>query len=404
MFRNFLTFSAIAVASLTVGGMLTDDKNAAEAARNYGVTQSSTQIVIDTKRPQNQYADASTVTPLADDIIREDEIELIIKGNEGVVLRALAPKDNASIFFRGQLSLIEQYRERANRTVDDGLERVFATSFADSEFAVENFADWFFSWGRNYDFLGKSLVGALGEVLSFSPSEMMEGAREDVEAHFTKHYLEQVLKPEIRNPTIESGVRGVLSDAHREYMFLLEESDERLKEFVLANARYIEQVDPSRAVMIKLDWNSEKFKAPIYRADEAVQAGMRGIAFVLGGAAAGPAFEAGFGTLMAVVAGETLATTEAVVIGGAVGSEVPILGTVIGAVAGLAADFVVNRISEGMNRSEFVAETNQAVELTTSHWQKQLTSPLRKEVQQWFDDTRNLMMTPDLEKKLDLAS
>jgi len=389
LFQTLLTFGAVLVGSLAIGGMLADDKNARDAEKRFGVTVDRTVVAFNTGRPE-----------LPEDARRPNEVELIIKGNEGIVLRALAPRDETNVFFRGAIALVDRHHERAKEIVETGIQQVFATTFADKDVAVSEFADWYFAWGRSWEFLGYSFLGGGEEILSFSPDQMMSGATKSVEGHFMKHYLQRVLKPEIRNPKIENGVRDVLQQAYQEYRYLLEESDERLKEFVLKNARYIEQVDPSKVVQLQLDWDAQKFKAPVYHADEAVQSGMLGLAFVLGGAAAGPAIEAGLGTLVAAATGEVLVSTEFAAAGAVAGSEVPVLGTVIGALAGLTADYVVNFFTEGVQRDDFVRETKTGLELTIQDWDELIAKEMEESVAEWFGDTKQLMMTPELNAKL----
>lgn len=335
-------------------------------------------------------------------LIRPGEVELIIKGNDDLVVRALAPRDETNVYFRGALALVEHHRARAMEIIEVETRRAFEDAFADKTAAVDDFADWFFEWGRGWDFLGRSLISAGGAVLSFSPSEMTSVAERDLHAYFRRHYYSRVLKPELRDPKIKAGIRTAFEAAYREYRFVLEESDERLKDFIRTHARFKEVVPTDRAAQLDFDWNSQSFKAPVYRSDDAVKSGAQSVAFLLGGAAAGPAIDAGLSGIMATVAGETLVTTEAATAGGVVGTELfPGVGTVLGAIAGIVADYFINKIwNEGMNRDDFVAETTQGLDATIDGWRSLITKEMRFTADQWFTATKSIMMTPKINDRL----
>jgi hypothetical protein len=85
---------------------------------------------------------------------------------------------------------------------------------------------------------------------------------------------------------------------------------------------------------------------------------------------------------------ETLAGFELTIAGTILGSEVPFLGNLIGGGIGLAADYVLSKFRDHMNRDDFVAGNRAAVEATMLEWKEELAPELHKLTDIWMDDTQ----------------
>lgn len=166
---------------------------------------------------------------------------------------------------------------------------------------------------------------------------------------------------------------------------MIEGLDSRLINFVTENARYVRPLNTADRVHLTLDWDSESWRAPLHYDREAIIFGAGGVMTVTGTMLAGDVIaEAVMGMLGAVV-GETLIAAEA---------------TAGGAAAGLGVHGAVNYFREHVGRDQFVADSNAALDATIKTWHNMIAPKSDLLVDRWFNETKKLVQTPELDKKL----
>jgi hypothetical protein len=178
----------------------------------------------------------------------------------------------------------------------------------------------------------------------------------------------------------------------------------RLQLFLAKHTSHLEDLPAATpATAVKLDWDAQKWKAPVYLMQDRAFDGIAGIGAVaaggtVGALALGPALNGvlaqSFGQLsrrFVTSLGMRLALAEQ---GAAAGTLVqPMGGQVIGAAVGVAigavADYLSNAANEAFNRDGFVAANNQALDVTIAAWKANLEASMDGAIDKWFDDARS---------------
>ncbi len=370
------------------------DKSMITIAKELEPTPHTTPVVVEVVEPE----------PLPDNVARDGEIELTFKGGNGEDFRAFISRDQTNVFLQGTLAFLDERRKSAHASIERGIDEVFTGAFADKDASVEAFADWFFGWGESWNFLYQAAKGAVSELMSLDQTVIMDQAKVAMEKHLLTHYSNIVLKPEIRDPKIVKGVEDVLRRAHADYLQAVNSLDKRVVDFIGDNARYVEHITAENAINLKLDWDAQKWKAPRYRAEKAALAGAGGLSMIAAGGMLGPSIEAAFATAAAELSGEVLVASEATIAGAVLGSEIPFIGTLIGAGFGAVADYGLSQIRETMDRDDFLDETHEGLSATISEWKSKIDPKLKKAVAAWYYDASKIVATPNLEEKLDPGS
>ena len=409
MLRNLLAMICIMGGCLAYGAIFVDDTAARLAEAELPVHRPSHDefVVAAVDAPAN----APLVIP--ENVAREDEVEIVFRmleedpeggfvAGSGSSFKAFIKRDEVSIFLESSLAYVEERRADTQAQLDKRLELVFASAFADKDAAVSAYADWFYGWGNSFKFVYEAMKGAGSALTSFDLSLVMASARLQTEDYMRQHYTDLVLQPEIRDPAIVQGIEAALEEAHQDYLRSLRNIDARVVRFIGEHARYVEKIDAASLMTIDLDWDAEKWKAPTFYARDAYLAGLGGISLLVGGQLAAPAIEQAVVAALAPVIGEMMVTAELTLGGALLGSEVPILGTAIGALAGLSADYLINLARETMTRQTFEQHAHQALEASIARWQSAASPAARTVVDHWFDETLSILATPDLEAKLEL--
>jgi hypothetical protein len=225
-----------------------------------------------------------------------------------------------------------------------------------------------------------------------------------VKDYFLKNYQEQVLKPELRDRTITSGVEQAVRHAHDSYRRVIANGDMRLQLFLAKHTSHLEEIPAATPMTnVKLDWDAQKWKAPVYLMEDRAFDGVAGIgataaAGTVGALALGPALNTvmaqSFGQLsrrFAASLGTRLALAEQ---GAAAGTVVQpmggqVVGAAVGVLIGIVADYLSNEANEAFNRDDFVAANGQALDATIAAWKASLDANIDTAVDKWFDDARS---------------
>jgi hypothetical protein len=334
-----------------------------------------------------------------------DPVDLVVKDVDGTLHKVVASKSEADKFVNDTILMLDDERAQIKKAAHDDLDRAFAQAFQDREQAVSSYADWFFEWKRSYVVLKESLTSAVTRFFEAGKYESLTEAIEaDVKDYFLRNYKEQVLKPELRDQTITQGVEQAARHAHDSYRRVIANGDMRLQLFLAKHTSHLEDIPAATPMTnVKLDWDAQKWKAPVYLMEDRAFDGVAGIGAAaaggtVGALALGPAlngvlaqsfgqlsrrFVTSLGTRLAFAEQGAVAGTMVQPMGGQV------IGAAIGIAIGVVADYLSNAANEAFNRDEFVAANNQALDATIATWKATLTANIDTAIDRWFDDARS---------------
>ena len=334
-----------------------------------------------------------------------DPVDLVVKDVDGTLHKVVASKSEADRFVNDTILMLDDERARIKKAAHEDIDRAFALAFQDREQAISNYADWFFEWKRSYVVLKESLTSAITRFFEAGKYESLTEAIEaDVKDYFLRNYKEQVLKPEVRDQTISQGVEQAVRHAHDSYRRVIANGDMRLQLFLAKHTSHLEDIPAAMPMTnVKLDWDAQKWKAPVYLMEDRAFDGVAGIGAAaaggtVGALALGPAlngvlaqtfgqlsrrFVTSLGTRLAFAQQGAVAGTMVQPMGGQV------IGAAIGVAIGVVADYLSNAANEAFNRDEFVTANAEALDATVATWKSTLTANIDTAIDKWFDDARS---------------
>jgi hypothetical protein len=334
-----------------------------------------------------------------------DPVDLVVKDVDGTLHKLVASKSEADKFVNDTILMLDDERARIKQAAHEDLARAFALAFQDREQAISNYADWFFEWKRSYVVLKESLTSAITRFFETGKYESVTEAIEaDVKDYFLRNYKEQVLKPEVRDETISQGVEQAVRHAHDSYRRVIANGDMRLQLFLAKHTSHLEDIPAATPMTnVRLDWDAQKWKAPVYLMEDRAFDGVAGIGAAaaggtVGALALGPAlngvlaqtfgqlsrrFVTSLGTRLAFAQQGAVAGTVVQPMGGQV------LGAAIGVAIGVVADYLSNAANEAFNRDEFRTANSEALDATIATWKSTLTANIDTAIDKWFDDARS---------------
>ena len=214
-----------------------------------------------------------------------DAVDLVVKDVDGTLHKVVASKSEADQFVNDTILMLDDERARIKQAAHQDIDRSFALAFQDRDQAIEGYADWFFAWKRSYVVLKESITSAITRFFEVGKYESLtEAVEADVKDYFLKNYKDQVLKPEVRDQTITQGVEQAVRHAHDSYRRVIANGDMRLQLFLAKHTSHLQDLPASTpAAKVKLDWDAQKWKAPVYLMEDRAFDGVVGI----GAAAAG---------------------------------------------------------------------------------------------------------------------
>lgn len=333
-----------------------------------------------------------------------DAVDLVVKNVDGKLHRVLASKSETDKFINDTILMLDDERARIKEAAHQDIDRTFALAFQDRDETIEAYADWFFAWKRSYIVLKETISSAISRVFETGKYESLgEAIEADVKEYFLENYTEQVLKPEIRDETITKGVEQAVRHAHDSYRRVIANGDMRLQLFLARHTSHMEDISASTSMTnVKLDWDAQKWKAPVYLMEDRAFDGIVGV----GAAAAGGTVGAltlgravnaiasrSFGQMSARVATSLATRATPTLQGAAVGTAVQpmggqVIGAAIGAAIGIAVDYLANEASEAVNRDSLVAANEEALDATIAAWKSGLEASVDTAIDRWFDDAR----------------
>jgi hypothetical protein len=334
---------------------------------------------------------------------------LIYRDRDGTLQRVLVEQTDLDRFTNETLDYLETERARLKAEAQVGIDAVLANAFSDGQECITHYADWYYEWGRSYLLLKEGTVGGLNGIGVNNVQGFVEGARNQVEAYLIRNYEQIVLKPELRDPSIQAGISRVFAEAHQRYLETLTTIDDRVQRFLGEYTQHLEVIDPLKQADLTIDWDAQKWKAPRYSTDdEASRAIIQGTGdLVVTGLIAksvGPAINRALARSFLGIASRAVASMQPEIYGTVAGSVVdPGLGTfagwILGASGGLLLDYISNRASERLGRADLEQASNEALKTTIGELSRALQRDLSQSVDVWFDDTRAIVAEQKLGRK-----
>ena len=334
-----------------------------------------------------------------------DPVDLVVKDVDGTLHKVVASKSETDKFVNETILMLDDEGARIKQAAHDDLARAFTAAFQDRDQSISSYADWFFEWKRSYVVLKESLSSAVTHFFQAGEYQSLNEAIEaDVKDYFLQNYKEQVLKPELRDQVIGQGVEQAVRHAHDSYRRVIANGDMRLQLFMAKHTSNLEDLPASTPLTnVKLDWDAQKWKAPVYLMDDRAFDGVAGVgAAAVGGTvgalALGPVLDGvlaqSFGQIsrrFVTSLGTRLAFAEQGAVAGTVVQPMggQVIGAAIGAAIGVIADYLGNAANEAFKRDEFVAANNQALDATIATWKTKLTANIDAAIDKWFDDARS---------------
>jgi len=333
-----------------------------------------------------------------------DAVDLVVKDVDGSLHKVVASKSDADAFVNNTILMLDDERASIKEAAHQDLDRSFALAFQDRKETIDSYADWFFAWKRSYVVLKETISSAVSRFFETGKYESLgEAIEADVNEYFLRNYTEQVLKPELRDDTITKGVEQSVRHAHDSYRRVIANGDMRLQLFLAKHTSHMEDIPATTSMTnIKLDWDAQKWKAPVYLMEDRAFDGVVGVgtaaaggtvgALALGRAINGIASRS-FGQMSARVATSLATRATPALQGAAVGTAVQpmggqVIGAAIGVVIGIAIDYLANEANEAINRESFVAANEEALDATIAAWKSGLEASVDTAIDKWFDDAR----------------
>ncbi|MGI9503907.1 MAG: hypothetical protein ACR2RE_12735 [Geminicoccaceae bacterium] len=356
---------------------------------------------------QAVHEDQSTLSTGVERELGPDEIELFVRNERDEIQRLVADREELVAFIEGQLAELKQNRSIAKEVASKDAELVMRLSFADADARVENYADWFYEWKRSYILLKETVLSSAHRTFSSGSETWREAVERDISDYFMRHFTDQVLQPERREPLVEDGVRNTLDHAHSNFLQAVSDYDLRLRLFLQEHTAHFDQDELGEHIEVELDWDAQRWKAPLYAAEDRSFDGALGVGLMVATTAGGRTLGRALAPAMARIVRQSLSRLAArtttqlasrastTAAGASAGSAVPVVGSAVGAALGFAAgaalDYMGNRVDKWLHREEFIDENMQAVAMIEAEWRSTLEDELHRTIDVWFDDAEILL-------------
>ncbi|MGI9508488.1 MAG: hypothetical protein ACR2QJ_03955 [Geminicoccaceae bacterium] len=356
---------------------------------------------------QAVHEDQSTLSTGVEHALGPDDVELFVRTERDAIQRMVADREELASFVESQLERLKQHRSAAKEAASADADLVMRLSFADADARVENYADWFYEWKRSYVLLKETVLSSAHRTVASGSETWREAVERDISDYFMGHFTDQVLQPERREPLIEDGVRNTLEHAHGSFLQAVSDYDLRLRLFLQEHTTHFDQAPLEDGIEVELDWDAQRWKAPLYAAEDRSFDGALGVGLMVAtttggrtvGRALAPAMarivRQNFARMAARTSTQLASRASTTAAGASAGSAVPVVGSAVGAAIGFAAgaalDYMGNRVDKWLHRDEFIDQNMRAVTMIEQEWRKALEREMHRTIDVWFDDAEVLL-------------
>lgn len=334
----------------------------------------------------------------------EDAVELVVRDVDGELRKVVASGAETDRFVNQTIGMLDAERDMIKRLASEDIDILFEQAFADRNEAINGYADWFFEWKRSYIVMKETFSSVATRFVQTGEYEnLSEAVERDLKDYFMRHYQAQVLKPELRDQVITAGLERSVRRSHENYRRVIANGDMRLQLFLARHTRHMEEIPANEQLSnVKLDWDAQKWKAPVYLMEDKAFNGIAGVGYAAAGGTVGAlvlgpvmnrVMARSFGVLsrrFATAFATRLTLAQQGAAAGTIAS--PGAGTAVGAVTGIligtAADYFINEADEHFNRDKFVEANGEALDATIAVWKSKLKGSVHAAIDRWFDDAR----------------
>lgn len=334
----------------------------------------------------------------------DDAVELVVRDVDGDLRKVIASGAETDRFVNDTIGMLDAERDSIKRQAGEDIDVLFEQAFADREQAISGYADWFFEWKRSYIVLKETLSSVASRFVQAGEYEnLTEAVERDLKDYFMRHYEVQVLRPELRDQVITAGLERSVRRSHESYRRVIANGDMRLQLFLARHTRHMEELPADQKLTnIRLDWDAQKWKAPVYLMEDRAFDGIAGVGYAAAGGTVGAlvlgpvmnrVMARSFGSLsrrFVTAFGARLTLAQQGAAAGTIAS--PGAGTAAGAITGIlvgtAADYFINEADEHFNRAKFVDANGEALDATIDVWKAKLKGSVNAAIDRWFDDAR----------------
>lgn len=334
-----------------------------------------------------------------------DAVDLVVRDVDGTLRKVVASGAETDRFVNETILMLDGERDRIKQQAHQDIDAVFSYAFTDGDKDIQTYADWFFEWKRSYVVLKETFTSVASRLAQTGEYESLtEAVERDLKDYFMRHYTAQVLKPETRDQLIAAELERATRRAHESYRRVIANGDMRLQLFLARHTKQLDEVPADQKMAdVKLDWDAQRWKAPVYLMEDKAFSAMTGVGYAaaggtLGALALGPVvnrimartfghlsrrFVTAFGTRLALAQQGAAAGT---VVGPGGGTAI---GAITGILVGAAADYFINEADEHFNREKFVTANREALDATIDVWKSKLKAGMDAGIDRWFDDARS---------------
>ncbi|QBF30059.1 hypothetical protein CFI11_02330 [Thalassococcus sp. S3] len=320
----------------------------------------------------------------------------------------MVERKQAEVFFRDLSRRIEEEKLHAREQIDKDLATLFDGVFSDRDVAVSAYADWFYAWGQTYKLVASALTVSMREVggsalsslwnmeMRIDANRALSVAERNIQDNLMEAYTRIILQPQHRDPAIETGVHVIVAASYDRFLAEMDSFDLELVEFLYAQDPHAQSIKADEIIALDLAWDAAQFDGPRNRSGQVVSSAAVSATILLSSALFSAEISAVLLPVVTTIGGELLATVGFAAGGSVLGSEVPVIGNIVGLLAGLSADYVINAFRENMTREEFEAETHHGLETTIARWKGKIAPELYQVNDRWYSDVRRILLPPHI--------
>ncbi|MDO9712690.1 hypothetical protein [Paracraurococcus lichenis] len=331
-----------------------------------------------------------------------DVVTLTVRDSAGDVRRLEIDRVQLSAFVADRIAGLEADRAAAAAALRQEVRQRFSEAFSDGDLRIRAFADWYFAWGRSWALLWEAASSAARHAAGTGVETLDEAVRRDMTDYYRRHFTEQVLRPEYRDWLVQEAIRDAITGAHQRFAAAVTREDGELARFL---ATHTSHLTAHGTGPVRLDWDAQRWKAPTFLIEDKGAEGLQSLLTVGGstwmGSALGPVISRlvaeAFAPAATRIAARAILQTEAAGSGGTLGSVLPGIGTVGGAVAGFAlgtgVDYLLSKGREWAGRDAFEAANRDALQAVRDAWAAKADEEIGRALDVWFDDARAALLT-----------
>jgi hypothetical protein len=312
-------------------------------------------------------------------------VSIVYRHKNGKVLKGVLNKEEYSEFTQAQLNLLSNNYEKIKSGIYVKLKENLDDIFLGLNNRVPEFADWYYSYGTQYQILWEGLITGL---VRFGEGNIKSIVSDNIEKIILSQYEYRVLKPELTDEKLEMLYEHLIKEVGMEWLKIIEILDDNLEFYISEKMGFMESSDEEyERQEIIIDWNAVKYKLYMKPDTNIELGGIRSLVLttlaISTGKGVGIELSKQFLAFLSNRA--TLAYTGATMsaLGGSVGG---VAGMVIGGSVGLGFDWILHKSTEIVGRAQFEKNVIESIITTKNSVQHKALSSLYEIIELQYND------------------